>query len=166
MINIKQIESKDWQIIQDLAFAIWPKVYKNIVSTEQLYFMLGWKYSQDGLIKSFKDGHLFYLAIDEISQKPLGFCSIEHNCGHQHHTKVHKIYVLPDHHKKGIGYQLLSYVKNEAIMEEADLLFLNVNKDNPAIEFYKRFGLEITSSEVIEIGQRYVMDDYVMAIHL
>jgi ribosomal protein S18 acetylase RimI-like enzyme len=51
-------------------------------------------------------------------------------------------------------------------MEEADLLFLNVNKDNPAIEFYKRFGLEITSSEVIEIGQGYVMDDYVMAIHL
>jgi ribosomal protein S18 acetylase RimI-like enzyme len=41
-------------------------------------------------------------------------------------------------------------------------LFLNVNKYNSAIQFYHKIGFEIAKEEVIDIGNGFVMDDYVM----
>jgi hypothetical protein len=39
---------------------------------------------------------------------------------------------------------------------------LNVNKYNSAQDFYKKLGFCIDYEEVIDIGNGYVMDDYVM----
>ena len=41
-------------------------------------------------------------------------------------------------------------------------VFLNVNKYNNAQFFYEKLGFTITKDEVIDIGNDYVMDDYVM----
>jgi hypothetical protein len=43
-------------------------------------------------------------------------------------------------------------------------VFLNVNKYNKAKFFYEKLGFTITKEEVIDIGNDYVMDDYVMGI--
>jgi ribosomal protein S18 acetylase RimI-like enzyme len=43
-------------------------------------------------------------------------------------------------------------------------LELNVNKYNPALGFYKKLGFSVISEEVIEIGEGYVMDDYIMEL--
>jgi ribosomal protein S18 acetylase RimI-like enzyme len=39
---------------------------------------------------------------------------------------------------------------------------LNVNKRNIAIRFYESIGFAITNEEVIDIGNGFVMDDFVM----
>jgi ribosomal protein S18 acetylase RimI-like enzyme len=41
-------------------------------------------------------------------------------------------------------------------------VFLNVNKYNKAKFFYEKLGFVISKEEVIDIGNGYVMDDYVM----
>jgi hypothetical protein len=41
-------------------------------------------------------------------------------------------------------------------------VFLNVNKYNKAQYFYSKLGFAIIKEEVIDIGNDYVMDDYVM----
>ena len=41
-------------------------------------------------------------------------------------------------------------------------VFLNVNKYNTAKLFYEKLGFKITKEEVIDIGNDYVMDDFVM----
>jgi ribosomal protein S18 acetylase RimI-like enzyme len=41
-----------------------------------------------------------------------------------------------------------------------------VNKQNPAIEFYKRQGFSILSENVFELEKGFVMDDYIMGINL
>jgi ribosomal protein S18 acetylase RimI-like enzyme len=37
-----------------------------------------------------------------------------------------------------------------------------VNRDNPAIQFYQKFGFEIIDKEDIDIGNGFLMEDYVM----
>ena len=43
-------------------------------------------------------------------------------------------------------------------------IFLNVNKYNNAIHFYMKQGFTKVKDEVIDIGNGYVMDDYVMEV--
>ncbi|WP_207759825.1 hypothetical protein [Flavobacterium cyanobacteriorum] len=39
---------------------------------------------------------------------------------------------------------------------------LNVNRYNPAVHFYEATGFKIIKEEDIDIGQGYLMEDYVM----
>jgi ribosomal protein S18 acetylase RimI-like enzyme len=43
---------------------------------------------------------------------------------------------------------------------------LNVNKANPTVAFYKKFGFTITEETVAHIGEGYVMDDYIMTLKI
>ena len=43
-------------------------------------------------------------------------------------------------------------------------IFLNVNKYNKARFFYEKLGFVVSKDEVIDIGNGYVMDDYVMEL--
>ena len=46
--------------------------------------------------------------------------------------------------------------------EGATKLQLQVNRDNKAKYFYEKLGFEVVRTQVFDIGQGYVMDDYVM----
>ena len=63
---------------------------------------------------------------------------------------------------KGIGKQLVQFIIDEAKQRYQKALILNVNKKNIAIRFYESIGFYISFEEVIDIGNGYVMDDYVM----
>ena len=71
-------------------------------------------------------------------------------------------YVLPNLPIKGTGSFLLNYVSNESKKKAGKILELNVNKYNSAMEFYLKKGFTIVRDEVIDIGEGYVMDEYVM----
>jgi ribosomal protein S18 acetylase RimI-like enzyme len=43
---------------------------------------------------------------------------------------------------------------------------LQVNKDNKAVEFYKKVGFHIEKEALFDIGHGFVMDDYIMAYWL
>ena len=49
-----------------------------------------------------------------------------------------------------------------AILQKNTCLSLNVNCHNKAIQFYEKMGFRHVGSEKIDIGQGYVMDDFVM----
>ena len=55
-------------------------------------------------------------------------------------------------------------VKEKAIENNQKAIFLNVNKYNNAIHFYTKLGFTKVKDEVIDIGNGYVMDDYVMEV--
>ena len=54
--------------------------------------------------------------------------------------------------------------KEKAIENHQKAIFLNVNKYNKARFFYEKLGFTIVKDEVIEIGNGYVMDDFVMEV--
>ena len=151
-------------IVRDLAYQIWPDTYGKTHTQSELDYMLSKFYSLESLENQWSNGHIFILANENESY--LGFVSYEINSENTSKTKIHKLYVLPQTQGKGIGKQLVDYVKNDAIYNENIGLFLNVNKLNNAQDFYTKYDFKVTKDIIIDIGNGFVMDDYVMELLL
>jgi diamine N-acetyltransferase len=150
----------DLEIIQQLAYEIWPIVYQEIISKEQIQYMLELMYRLDALKEKATNGHQFILAINE--HQPVAFASFELNHSEIGKTKLHKLYVLPQFQKQKIGEQLLDYISEIARINKQHEILLNVNKYNSAQFFYAKLGFKVIGQEVIDIGNGFVMDDYIM----
>lgn len=127
--------------------------------------MLDWMYSIPSIKNQVEEkGHRFILV--KKGEEYLGYASYEINYSALGSTKLHKIYVLPDSQGSGAGKALMDEVINRAKQANNKSLLLNVNRDNPAIGFYEKFGFRIIRSEDIDIGNGFYMNDYVMELSL
>jgi diamine N-acetyltransferase len=147
-------------IVQELAVIIWPDTYGKILSNEQFDYMMEMMYSIQSLEKQLQNNKIFLLAEDE--NRFVGFAPYEVNNNNSNKTKIHKLYVLPETQGKGIGKKLIDFITDIAITNHNSILNLTVNKNNKAKDFYLKNGFEITEEAVFDIGNGYVMDDYVM----
>ena len=160
-MEIKVATVQDLLIIQKLAKKIWPVCYAEIISTEQINYMLNLIYSLEALKLQYEKGHQFVIALKD--DEPIGFASYSEKSTEKFTVnRLHKLYVLTTLHTKGIGSLMLNYICRESKKAGANSLELNVNKINPAKTFYDKKGFSILRDEVIDIGNGYVMDDYVM----
>ena len=160
-MNLSIASISQLPIIKDLAYKIWPSTYGSILSEIQLDFMLDKFYNLDYLANQLENQNQIFLLIEE-NDTILGFCSYELNYESTNKTKLHKIYVLLETQGKGIGKMVLKVVEKIAIDNNNNVLLLNVNRANKALEFYKKQGYFITKTIDIEIGNGYLMEDFVM----
>lgn len=161
-MKLVKANSEHISIIIDLTKKIWPVAYGEILSKAQLEYMIDKFYNETALRELIQKGHVFYLAQDD-KDNYVGFVSYEIN-SEPNKTKIHKIYVLSETQGTGLGRQFFELVKEKAIENNQKVIFLNVNKYNNAINFYTKLGFIKVKDEVIDIGNGYVMDDYVMEI--
>ncbi|KRB55721.1 GNAT family N-acetyltransferase [Flavobacterium sp. Root186] len=161
MITISEAGLNDIKIIQEITNITWPITYGEILSQTQLDYMLGLFYSDEALSKQIENKEqLFYLISD--SESTIGFIGIEHNYKNEAITKIHKIYLLPETQGKGYGKIVFESIEKLALENNSKALLLNVNRFNTALNFYKKLGFEIKETVDIEIGNGYLMEDYVM----
>jgi ribosomal protein S18 acetylase RimI-like enzyme len=164
MIHIIHATIEDLKIIQSIAHRTWPDTFGKILSQAQIDYMLHSFYDLPHLQEQNEKGHIFLLA-DESGEK-LGFTGFEMN-QEPGKTKIHKIYILPDAQGKGIGKKLIQAITEIALENEQTNILLNVNKYNEgAIDFYENLGFINIKSEIIDIGNGYVMDDFVFEIKI
>lgn len=147
--------------IQVLSNVIWPATFSNILSQEQISYMMDMMYSTSSLEKQMNELNHHYLLAKEDGEY-LGYLSYELNYKGTPITKIHKIYVLPSIQGKGVGRLFIDAVSKLALKNNNTLLSLNVNRYNKAIDFYKRMGFDFFTSENIDIGNGFLMEDYVM----
>ncbi|WP_329805714.1 GNAT family N-acetyltransferase [Flavobacterium facile] len=162
MIHLEKINKNQLPIIKDLAYAIWPSTYGEILSSEQLNYMLDNFYSIENLENQMNNDQIFELLLDD--NKVVGFVAYEFNCNGAGLLKIHKIYLLPETQGKGFGKFMIDEVIKIAKNNQQKGVFLNVNKYNKAKLFYEKLGFTATKDEVIDIGNNYIMDDYVMEL--
>ena len=160
MIHLEKITKNQLPIIKDLAYTIWPIAYGEILSKEQLNYMLDNFYSVDNLSNQMDSGQVFELLLED--KNVIGYLGYEFNCKETGLLKIHKIYLLPEMQGKGFGKFMIDEVFKIAKSNNQKCVFLNVNKYNKAKFFYEKLGFVISKEEVIDIGNDYVMDDYVM----
>lgn len=158
--NITLVSPDDLHHITDIATRTWKVAYKDILSTEQVSYMLEEMYAPAVLLHRLEKGNLFYLIYDE-QEVPMGFAEVELDINGPE-AKLHKIYVLPEAQGKHIGLQLLDHIKSIAATNAQHALLLNVNRYNPALHFYQKHGFTVLREEDIDIGNGYYMNDYVM----
>jgi len=158
---IREAALSELSIIHDLAYSIWPSAYGNILSQQQLDYMLDKIYSIASLQKQVEEHHNFILLFE--NNIPIGFASFssEENSYVYH---LHKIYVLPEQHGTGSGKMLLNYVINSVKKNNATSLTLNVNRHNKARYFYEKQGFIVKDKVDIDIGNGYFMNDYIMEL--
>jgi ribosomal protein S18 acetylase RimI-like enzyme len=164
MIHIIHATIEDLKIIQSIAHLTWPDTFGKILSQDQIDYMLNNFYDLPHLQEQNEKGHIFLLA-DESGGK-LGFTGFEMN-QEPGKTKIHKIYILPKAQGKGIGKKLIQAIKGIALENDQTSILLNVNKYNEgAIDFYENLGFINIKSEIINIGNGYVMDDFVFEMKI
>lgn len=161
MITISEAGLNDVKVIQEITNITWPITYGEILSKTQLDYMLRLFYSDEALAKQIENKEqLFYLISD--SKSTIGFIGIEHNYKDEAVTKIHKIYLLPETQGKGYGKKVFEFIEKLASENNSKELLLNVNRFNTALNFYKKLGFEIKEEVNVEIGNGYLMEDYVM----
>lgn len=156
---IRTAVSDDIALIRDIAEKTWPVAYGNIISAAQIRYMLDMIYSDAALLEQMAKGHQFYIA--EYHQKPVGFASVSNE--EAEGCKLNKLYILPAIQKTGAGKALLQEVIDYTRAQKQTRLFLQVNKENKAKDFYEKMGFTIERAYKLDIGEGFVMDDYIMS---
>ena len=64
MIKIVKAGVDDLQKIHDMAQVVFRHTYREILSPEQMEYMMDWMYSMPNLEKQLEEGHNYYLAYD------------------------------------------------------------------------------------------------------
>lgn len=166
MISIVKVDCIAIPAIKILAHTTWAIAYKEILSQHQMDYMLELMYSEAALNQQMIQGHQqFILASNE--KQPAGFASYSpKNTATPYIFHLHKIYIHPNQQGNGVGKLLLNYVLQDIKCTGATNLQLNVNRNNPALNFYLKFGFTIIREEDIDIGNGYFMNDYVMDFEL
>lgn len=146
-------------LIKSLAIRIWHQTYANILSAEQLSYMLDEIYNEESLAMQFAGGARFLLAWQKA--EPVGFASFSAYGTGGGVYKLHKLYLDECARGRGLGKQLLLHVEQCCRDEHARVLELNVNRYNPTLDFYLAMGYHIVREEDIPFGP-YFMNDYIM----
>ncbi|RZJ71111.1 GNAT family N-acetyltransferase [Flavobacterium sp.] len=163
-MTIKTAFPNEFNLIQSIAEATWPVTYAEILSQEQLDYMMQMMYSIEALNQNHEDGVQFILA--EENGEYFGFSGFQHDYKDEKRTHIHKIYVLPLAQGKNVGRQLMQFMEQKALEHGSQKVSLNVNRDNKAQHFYAKLGYEIAETVDIEIGNGYLMEDFVLAKNL
>jgi ribosomal protein S18 acetylase RimI-like enzyme len=151
---------EDIPILQDSAYRIWHAHYPDIITVEQIDYMLAEGYSTDRIASEITEQGISWLKILD-DQEMIGFAAF--GPYGEKTVKLHKLYLDVACHGRGIGTAALTEVEQRATTDGATAIVLNVNKYNhKAIASYQRNGYQVAESVVNDIGNGFVMDDYVM----
>jgi len=157
-MTIRKASVDDIPLIRDLTFKVWPQTYSTILSKEQIDYMLNMMYSETSLKQQMEKAHEFILVY--YDNEPVGFASFSLIAPQVY--KLHKIYVLPSQQGKGTGKYMIGELIKTMKTNGGTALQLNVNRNNKAKTFYEKIGFAIIKEEDIDIGNGYLMNDYIM----
>jgi ribosomal protein S18 acetylase RimI-like enzyme len=161
-VRIAPVTAADIERLIALAGVIWRQHYADIISAAQIEYMLAQRYNPALLRAELQRGDIWWDQL-LVGGRMAGFASyfVTGNAGEM---KLDKLYVHPDHQRRGYGGMLLDRIVTIARAYGYGTLVLAVNKQNShAIAAYVKNGFQIRDSVVKDIGGGFVMDDYVMA---
>jgi ribosomal protein S18 acetylase RimI-like enzyme len=149
--------------IQMLARRIWDEAYREILSKEQIDYMLEMMYSEKVITEELLGGIAWEVVVAD--GKLCGYLS--YAPAEDNSVKLSKIYIEKDFRGESIASDSLKRVIRYAERNGKDYISLAVNKNNKrAIRAYEKNGFTITASVVTDIGCGFVMDDYIMKYFL
>lgn len=159
MTTIKRAhKTQDYQVIEQLADIIWRAHYIPIVGKPQIDYMLNKYQSVKAMVEQTANGYEYYTVFQE--DLAVGYLSIKPEI---EHLFLSKIYVLSTYRGQGIGKTMLQFISEKAENYHINKIRLTVNKYNAnSIKAYKKMGFKNTGVLVTDIGNGFVMDDYVM----
>lgn len=163
---IRKAAIEDIPAIRAMADVVFRDTYREILSPEQMEYMMDWMYSEESLMKQMLERGDVYFVEDGC-----GYASVRPDgTADDGRPRFHleKLYVMPSSRETGLGRRLFDRAAAEARSMAGGpcLLELNVNRNNSAVSFYEHIGMRRDRSGDFPIGCGYYMNDYIMAIDL
>jgi len=148
----------NYKIIADLANLIWTEHYTPIIGEQQVAYMLEKFQSALAVEDQVEKGIMYYLLLYQDTH--VGYFSFSKN---EESLFLSKLYVLNSVRGNGIGRAALSFIEAQANELDLKKIKLTINKFNTnSIKMYEKMGFVNIEAIVQNIGNGYVMDDYVL----
>ncbi len=166
MYFISNATNSDLIFVKQLAHKIWYPTYGSILTKNQIDYMLQKFYDLDYLEhQMLVEKHRFLLLNDLETNDKVGFAAFN-LLANEPAVKLQKLYISSQLQGKNLGKMLLNAVEQAANELNAQTLCLNVNRHNKAKFFYEKQGFSILKEEDIDIGNGFMMNDFVMSKQL
>jgi diamine N-acetyltransferase len=159
--RLEAITEADFETLSQLGEKIWREHYSKIISMSQIMYMLSGRYAPDNL-RSYLNAEDRWLKLVWLGDSAVGYCSYSITTA-ESEMKLEQLYLLEECRGKGLGLMMMNHVEAEARKLGLKLLMLQVNKQNTdSIAFYRKAGFAVKEEATFDIGNGYVMNDYVM----
>ncbi len=148
----------DIKMIEQLANIIWNEHFTAIIGKAQVDYMLHKFQSREAITEQIKQGFLYFLI--QNNHKYIGYIGV---LAKHDELLLSKLYILCSARQKGYGKKAIGFIEQLAIKKGINKITLTVNKYNTdTIKIYEKSGFENIDSVVKDIGNGFVMDDYIM----
>lgn len=151
------------QQVAELASSIWHEYFTAIISREQINYMLERFQSYQALQQYVKQENYQYFFIKQENEL-VGYTGVKQEDGK---LFLSKLYLLKEHRGNGYGGAAIDELKQLAEQQHLASIWLTVNRYNDStIAMYKHKGFIVVREQVADIGNGFVMDDYIMELSL
>ncbi len=147
------------ETLTELIREIWREHYTPIIGEKQVEYMLEKYQSVEAVSRQIAEEDYRYFGVfcDGELAGYYAAKSLGDDC-----MFLSKFYVAARFRGRGLGKEMLQHLIDDSLAQEARIIRLTVNKHNSTVEVYRRLGFAITEEIVTDIGNGFVMDDYVM----
>ena len=159
-VTINKVSSSTrLKAVAELADEIWHECFVDIITEGQIDYMVEKFQSYAAMTAQVAEQDYSYYAVCEDDEL-CGYFAVKPE--NDDRLFLSKLYLRSDKRGKGIASIMLQKVFEEARCFGKKKVYLTVNKHNyHAIDVYKKTGFVIAREAVTDIGNGYVMDDYV-----
>ncbi len=145
--------------VADLAKEIWNEYYTPIIGENQVGYMIDKFQSAQAITAQInKENYKYYLIFQAL--EPSGYIGIQQKC---EELFLSKFYIQKEKRGNGLGRRAFEFIVTRAKKLGSKFITLTVNKNNTSsISAYEKLGFRNEGPVVADIGNGYIMDDYLM----
>ena len=159
MIKFIEVKISDIPKLAKLTNYIWHEYWTCILTNEQIDYMVEKFQSEKAILNQYKHEKYSYYFINE-NGKDIGYFGLSDK---KDYLFLSKLYISKEYRHKGIGTKSFEKIKEIAKAKGYKAIRLTVNKHNTnTINAYNQWGFKTIDAVVTDIGNGFVMDDYIM----
>ncbi len=162
-IQLEKVETQGQiDTLCQIAAQVWHLTYDPLLPPGQVDYMLD-KFQSDHAVKAqmANQGYRYYLIL--CGGQPGGFVGFAPRYEGREEMFLSKVYMLPEFRGRGGVKAAFALVEEQARAEGLPAIRLTVNKGNShAVDVYAHYGFQTVDKVQTDIGDGYVMDDFIM----
>lgn len=164
MFTIRKCENEqDIKTIAELAKIIWNEYFISLLTQAQIDYMVEKFQSYPALSHAIQEeGYTYFMGFE--NEQLIGYCGVRVD---DQRLFLSKLYVKKEARGQGISSKLFQQAVEFAKAHKLQAIYLTCNKYNQhSMDVYQHKGFNIIDAQVTDIGQGYIMDDYVLELSL
>lgn len=148
--------------IADLADIIWHEHFTPIIGSGQVEYMLEKFQSFPALKEQVLNGYEYYQLYS--GGKFCGYCGVHPENGK---LFLSKLYIRKEARGQHLATKAFAFLRQLCLERNLSAIWLTCNKYNSTtLAVYRHLGFQVIDTQEADIGNGYIMDDYIMEYQL